>query len=554
MSHVTNPIVRNNLVHHSFGEGVGIFFTSTGGLVEKNTIYDSRAAGIYLANRVTNTVIRNNLVYANADDTARYWRWQGGILMPGPGIGIDDEPYMWSANPGTSEDNSFYGNVVIGCSRGFFAWQGAALSYFKDSVVYGNTLIDNYRNFDIANRAENSFVRNNISLCQTADGTWPCSHSNVTGAITGLTYDYNNWSSAAPAALQGAHDVVGDPVLVKTSAWRSIPSGTATGREAALSVTSPSKIDAMVLPAPYDAGIDPRALYTDFSVTPPLVNQYARGDTPSFGAFPYFTDIPEPEPSPPGILTNPGFESGTAWTFYSDGSAAYEESAVSPIAGTKSGHVTVTTAGANVQLYQTAVPVTASTQYRLTFVARSNVAGREIKLRLHKHGTPYTNYGLNNYVVALTTSNATYTIDFTTNSSATNDARFVFWLADADVAADQFWLDTVTLEAIVVPAAKPITTQRLAVSVADSFVNNLSIDTDQAGTIALSGSCYTPTTAVTVGVNWLRLTDSAGMPLAPGTYSDCSCIVTSGGVASDPVGITAFTVPETMEFGLSVAQ
>ena len=81
------------------------------------------------------------------------------------------------------------------------------------------------------------------------------------------------------------------------------------------------------------------------------------------------------------VLLNPGFESGTtSWALYSNGSAAL--ASVSPgFEGSKTGRVSITTPGTNVQLYQINVPLDPNTDYTLTFAAYSNT-GHDLSISL----------------------------------------------------------------------------------------------------------------------------------------------------------------------------
>ena len=65
---------------------------------------------------------------------------------------------------------------------------------------------------------------------------------------------------------------------------------------------------------------------------------------------------------------------------------------------------------------------------------------------LHKHGYPYTNYGL--YGEDYRPDPAVEAVsqwDFTTNSQAAADGRLRFWLAPYDAAGDVYWFDNVYL-------------------------------------------------------------------------------------------------------------
>jgi hypothetical protein len=62
-------------------------------------------------------------------------------------------------------------------------------------------------------------------------------------------------------------------------------------------------------------------------------------------------------------------------------------------AGSNAAHITTSSAGSNIQLFQYNISLNANTSYRLTFAAYST-SGRDISVSIQKHGSPYTNYGL----------------------------------------------------------------------------------------------------------------------------------------------------------------
>ena len=138
------------------------------------------------------------------------------------------------------------------------------------------------------------------------------------------------------------------------------------------------------------------------------------------------------------LITNPGFETGTApWYFYTNGAGTFANDA----AGSNSpraAHISITTQGTNVQLYQAGLPLQDNTKYRLSFKGKSNT-GHDVAISVLKHGSPYTNYGLNAYAFNLTTTWQSYMVEFTTSgfTGTVNDGRLMFWIAPYDAAGDQ---------------------------------------------------------------------------------------------------------------------
>ena len=146
------------------------------------------------------------------------------------------------------------------------------------------------------------------------------------------------------------------------------------------------------------------------------------------------------------VVQNAGFESGTSdWRFYTNATGSFT------VAGPGDGSanaavVTTTTVGSNIQLYQPGVSLQPNTAYRLTFSAFSNT-GRDLRVSVQKHGSPYTNYGLNRAIADLGTGWQTFTFDFTTTGFSTpvTDARLMFWFASDAAPGDLFRIDNVSL-------------------------------------------------------------------------------------------------------------
>ncbi|VVB55282.1 Carbohydrate binding domain protein [uncultured archaeon] len=150
--------------------------------------------------------------------------------------------------------------------------------------------------------------------------------------------------------------------------------------------------------------------------------------------------------APVNIILNPGFESGTTyWSFYTDGSGSFLND-VPGVASSHAGHIKIIKPGTNVQLFQKGLVLLPDTLYQLNFKAYSNT-GHDLSISLMKHGSPYTKYGLSNYVVNLGTTWKDYSIQFKSSgfSGTVTDARLMFWLAPYDASEDQYFFDDVTL-------------------------------------------------------------------------------------------------------------
>jgi hypothetical protein len=124
------------------------------------------------------------------------------------GIMLGDEQY----NPASS-DNTIINNLVKGCNRTFYWWQGVQGGGLVNVLVAYNTFSssDSTTNFQISSgthsntRIENNIVEQTDSL--------PVA---IVGTKTGLSFSNNLWSKTPPSNASGTGDVVGDPKLAKT--------------------------------------------------------------------------------------------------------------------------------------------------------------------------------------------------------------------------------------------------------------------------------------------------------------------------------------------------
>jgi parallel beta-helix repeat protein len=220
--------VRKCTIHEGYGEGIVISWKSHDNIIEDNLVYGNRAAQIYIGWGYNN-IVRRNLCYGTTDTD--FHRHTGFV---GEGIGINDEAWHGVALTG---NNSVYGNLVAFCKYGIHIGTAHVDSVFRDSEVYGNVFVDNDMNFFVtAGPWENSYIKNNISVCYSGN----CTNYSGQSSTPGLTWDYNLWSSAVSGAATGANDVIGDPIFNKTSGWQSLTAGDLDGTEFSLQDTSPA--------------------------------------------------------------------------------------------------------------------------------------------------------------------------------------------------------------------------------------------------------------------------------------------------------------------------
>lgn len=189
-------------------------------------------------------------------------------------------------------------------------------------------------------------------------------------------------------------------------------------------------------------------------VTGDAVDDFAAGSESQHRVFLYDLVQPgeyDPCPDVPGnLLQNYCFEDGPGpWTFWTDGAGTYLTSSANPYQGQFAADVAVAQAGSNVQFYQKDIALKPNTKYELSFAAYSS-NGNNLGVYLQKHSTPYTNYGLNNVVVDLTTGWKVYRTTFTTTGFTTpvKDARLRFWLAPYDANGMRYHIDWAALREV----------------------------------------------------------------------------------------------------------
>ncbi|MCL7413627.1 MAG: carbohydrate binding domain-containing protein [ANME-2 cluster archaeon] len=153
-------------------------------------------------------------------------------------------------------------------------------------------------------------------------------------------------------------------------------------------------------------------------------------------------------PTSANLIMNPDFGSGTSqWLFYTSGtgtfsvaSPGYEENNAAKLA--------LNRGGTNIQLYQKGIALEPNTRYRFSFAGYSTT-GHDVNVRLIKHGSPYTNYGLD-FTADLGTHWQTFTTEFTSSdfTNTVNNGRLQFWLAPFAASGDTYYIDDIRLEKV----------------------------------------------------------------------------------------------------------
>jgi hypothetical protein len=164
-------------------------------------------------------------------------------------------------------------------------------------------------------------------------------------------------------------------------------------------------------------------------------------------------DVVPCEPVANNLVKNFCFVTGRRpWRVYHDNRETnYLASRHYSYAGLRSAEITVNAAGENVQFYQTGIDLLPDTTYEVSFAAYSS-DGTDMRLYVHRHGKPYTNYGLQGYLVDLGQDWQVHRLTFTTPDLATmHNARLRFWFVPFAQAGTVYHIDHVVL--------RPVTTR-----------------------------------------------------------------------------------------------
>lgn len=279
-----NNVIRNNTIYKIGGEGIGSYKKSDNNIIEYNFLYENIRAGIYIENS-KGCIVSKNLCYGR------------GNAQAGFGVGLDDEP----KRDGYSQDNSFYGNFIANFYRGVALWSSHPDSVIKNIKVYNNTIVDCGRGITFDGPAENSEIKNNIIWAITPGAELVSN----TSAISGLTFDYNLWSSQPPAVGRGKNDPpYAAPKLAKTTGWRTESGENITVSMFALQKESPAidtgKSD---IGQNYNQLVDAeQSNYRAFKII--TLNQDVHGSGWEIGADIKAESVDKPQsPAPPSNLT-----------------------------------------------------------------------------------------------------------------------------------------------------------------------------------------------------------------------------------------------------------
>ena len=212
----TNVSFTNNYVHHSWGEGLGLFHVN-GGVVKGNTVKDTWSVLLYLDGSANITIDSNYLSATNST----YYRCDSGspanaILMSG------EQSYdLQLAN------NVIKNNVVAGAGRAISYWNAGAGIGYSNLKILNNTLWGTKSpaiKLDTSPGTPSGTLKNNIIF-----GSGSIALGNGSFSITN-----NAFPNGVPSGASTSANFAFDPQLVA-------PAAGAPATSFRVSSTSPAK-------------------------------------------------------------------------------------------------------------------------------------------------------------------------------------------------------------------------------------------------------------------------------------------------------------------------
>lgn len=193
-------LIKNCRSWNNWGEGISTFegYNNT---IQDCVIYDNFTVGLYVSDSQNALAQRNLSYYTAGNMTQAYCSSQNCILL-------GDEVYV-----PRSMNNRIINNLCMGGDRCL----AAGTPQLGTTLVAHNTFVNAFDRigseaatiyFLGGSSTGGRFINNIILQEDTNVAIGKCEGS-------GVSFDFNNWSSAAPANMTGANDVVGDPKLAK---------------------------------------------------------------------------------------------------------------------------------------------------------------------------------------------------------------------------------------------------------------------------------------------------------------------------------------------------
>jgi parallel beta-helix repeat protein len=223
--------ISNNIVFHNY-EGIGAYKGADHSIIEFNEVYDNRGYQVYLENAAYMTV-RYNLIYGSSD----WKKWRPNSRAPGTAIAYESEQGRCDTAPDAFPyigNTRIYGNLIAWTDSGIALGDQCAGSAQVGNKILQNTIVGCVNSFRFGDNLgwSNNEIKNNISLTLTPIEGKPTSRHVYKNNYSrdGVEWSHNNFSdSVSGNAANNA--VIGNPLLRKTSGWRTITPRSVTGLE-----------------------------------------------------------------------------------------------------------------------------------------------------------------------------------------------------------------------------------------------------------------------------------------------------------------------------------
>ncbi|NTV31001.1 hypothetical protein HGA91_03430 [candidate division WWE3 bacterium] len=412
-----NNIIRNNVIIGT-DKGISVFqymsvFNTNGDIYEHNTIINTGTQGLRIrTSSAKGMTFRNNIVQS-----------ERGVLLE------------YNSNLDSKLSNNIFYSATRPADTGkTVAWNGNTITYKAFIAAAGNTAENNqYINPQFIGTI-NSLNPQDYRIKINSPAI------NAGGTNTDM-FDFNQYPRTSPPDI-GAFEYetlipLGSPT--PTTSPSPTPSNTnhcqPLGDIDCSGSISTSDLNQIV------SGIGQNSILLD-------LDNSTQVNTLDYGIA--YTNYQSGSPTPviTNIVRNGSFDDNkTNWTYFTDGTGQFDIVPNQPEGNAAT--IAVNTAGTNEQLYQTGISLIANTRYRLTFNAYSST-GNNLKVSMIKHTTPYTNYGLSDFTLDLTTQWQTFTTEFTTTgfSGSTIDTRLRFFLNGSAQDNDHYFIDSIVLNRI----------------------------------------------------------------------------------------------------------
>ncbi|CAG1001988.1 MAG: cell surface protein [Candidatus Methanoperedens nitroreducens] len=448
-----NTLIDNN-ANSNYRNGIYFYFGERNNLTN-NTANLNLDGGIVLERTGYDTLLYNNASYNNISGIYLYQSSNNMLI----GNNASNNVYYGILSY-QSYENTLKNNIVNTNSFGIFFRSGyrntfinnIANSNYGDGIflyyyTFENNLTNNTANFNRGNGIGLGFADSNNTLLGNN-----ASNNNNSGIYVAYSLDNNTVTdNTASNNSYGIHLYFSSKNIIYNNIFNNINnSWIDDDRMNTWNITK--KMGSNIVGGPYLGGnfwAHPNG--TGFSQTCPDNDRDGLCDvryTLDENNIDYLPLALAVEVEPSNLIKNPGFESGTTpWMFYTDGTGKFT-SASPGYDGNNSANIVLYTGGTNIQLYQTGISLEPITRYRLSFAAYSTT-GHNLKVRLIKHVSPYTGYGLDR-TFDLSARWQEFSTEFTTIgfTGAVNDGRLMFFLAPYVKAGDKYYIDNVRLEKI----------------------------------------------------------------------------------------------------------